>query len=207
MLRLLGDIVEMVFEDPEEAKIQDEKLEKVMQKNSAFRKFTSKLKQGLKKRRFSHKFFIETRISSEQVKASDEEITTILKNLLVSFHRIHDSCLFLLRGEIRMRIYSFLSHIKGQNYWDGEEHSDAEWFIGHLSREMVLLQLAIKHVMPSAKLMFVWENALEIMAEMLITGLGEIKDQSMSKHGLATYVKNVKVLQSELLQIEVVNFT
>ena len=39
---------------------------------------------------------------------------------------------------------------------------------------------------------------------MLITGLREIKDLSMSKQGLATFIKNVKVLQAELLQIEIV---
>ena len=205
LLKILDDIFELIFEENEDNKVQDEKLAKVLKKNSTFRKFTSKLKDGLKRnRRLSHKFYLESRLSAEQIKLSDEEITNSLRDHLVSIHRIHDLSIFLLRGEIRMRIYSFLSHIKGQNYWDGEEHSDAEWFIGHLSREMVLVHLAIKHVMPSKKLLFVWENAVSIMTEMLITGIGEIKDLSMSKQGLATYVKNVRVLQTELLQIEVV---
>ena len=103
-----------------------------------------------------------------------------------------------------MRIYSFLSNIKNKNYWDGEEHTDAEWFIGHLSRELLLVQLAIKPVLSAKKLSFVWENSVEIITEMLITGLREIKDLSMSKQGLATFIKNVKVLQAELLQIEIV---
>lgn len=208
LLKVLDDVLGLIFEESEENKVQDEKIAKVLKKNSALRKLTTKLKDGLKRnRRISHKFYLESRLSAEQIKLSDEEISNTLKEHLISFHRFHDLSLFLLRGEIRMRIYSFLSHIKGRNYWDGEEHTDAEWFIGHLSREMVLVQLAIKHVMPSKKLLFVWENALNIMTEMLITGIGEIKDLSMSKQGLATYIKNVKVLQTELLQIEIVRFT
>lgn len=206
LLLMIEDLIDMIFEEPEDFKHSSE-IDREPKKRSAFRNFTNKIKEGLKKqRRLSHKFFIETRFSSDSIKVSDEEITTLLKNQLVHFHYIHDVCLFLLRGEIRMRIYSFLSNIKGQNYWDGEEHTDAEWFIGHLSRELILVQLAIKPVLKTSKIGFVWENAVDILVEMLITGLGEIKEKRMSKHGLATYVKNVKVLQAELVQIEIVKF-
>ena len=103
----------------------------------------------------ANKFYIETRYSIEFQKVSDEEIINMLKTQILEFHDIHDTCLFLLKGEIRMRIYSFLSNIKNKNYWDGEEHTDAEWFIGHLSRELLLVQLAIKPVLSAKKLSFV----------------------------------------------------
>jgi hypothetical protein len=205
-VKLLEEVVEVIFEEPEEVRGADEK-EKEQKKISAFKKISKKIKEGLKqKRRQSHRFYIETKFSADIAKVSNDEILTLVKTQLLSFHNMHDLCLFLLRGEVRMRIYSFLSHIKNQNYWDGEEHTDAEWFIGHLSRELLLVQIAIKPVLSAKKLGFVWENAVDIIVEMLITGLGEIKELSMSKHGLATYMKNVKVLQSELVQVEIVRF-
>lgn len=209
MFPLIEEILDILFEESEEKKPKDPKeLDKVpgQKKQSALSKLTNKIKVGLKKqRRISQRFFIETGSTNENQRASEFEIIFALKSHLVQLHQIHDVCLFLLRGEIRMRIYSFLSNIKNQNYWDGEEHTDAEWFIGHLSRELLVVQLAIKSILPIGKLCFVWENALEIIIEMLISGIGEIKDLSMSKQGLAMYIKNVKLLQAELIQIEIVN--
>ena len=215
LLPLIEEVIEILFEDSDEPKrkssedkISDKTPERENAKKvSAFAKITNKIKIGLKKqKRISQRFFIETSFSTEVQEISKLEIILILKAHLIQLHQIHDICLFLLRGEIRMRIYSFLSNIKNQNYWDGEEHTDSEWFIGHLSRELLVVQLAIKSVLPPNKLNFVWEHALDIIIEMLIIGIGEIKDLSMSKLGLAMYIKNVKLLQAELLQIEIVWF-
>jgi hypothetical protein len=209
LLVLLDDVIESLFEDTDEIKRYNTEGKingSPVKKRSTFKNFASKIKKGLKKKK-SQDFFIKTRFSSDILHSTGEEIMNSLKSQLVQFHQIHDTCLFLLRGEIRMRIYSFLSNIKNQNYWDGEEHADAEWFIGHLSRELLLFQLAVKSFLSIPKLSFIWESALDIIVEMLITGLREIKDLSMSKQGLATYIKNVKVLQAEIVQIEIVTST
>lgn len=175
-------------------------------KKGKFSSFTNKLRDGLgmHKKREKSAPTTDAVFRIAELEKTQEDIRLTLRFHLLKLHEQHDMALFILRGEIKMRIFYFLFQLKDANYWRDEEIPDAEWFIGQLSRELLLVHLAIRPILLEAQLKFIWEGAFNILSEMLITGLGKIKDQQLSKQGLAVYIKNIKVLQGELSQIEIV---
>ncbi|CAG9325172.1 SEC8 [Blepharisma stoltei] len=174
-------------------------------KKGKFSTFTSKLRDGLgiKKKKKEKGPTTEAVFRIAELDKTMEDTKLKLRHQLLKLHEQHDMSLFILRGEIKMRIFYFLFHLKDANYWRDEEIPDAEWFIGQLSRELLLVHLAVRPILNAQQLKFIWENVFNILAEMLIFGLSKIKDQQLSKQGLAIYIKNIKVLQSELNQIEI----
>jgi hypothetical protein len=120
---------------------------------------------------------------------------------------LHDTCLLLLRGDVRTRCVSFLARIKGNDYWRETELSDAESFIGQLSKELQTYHMAIKHILQQAQQEYIWAGVPALMAELLINNLSAIKGNAITKQGVRVYALNVKVLQTELAQVEIPGFT
>ena len=181
------DFVPEIVETPQKPKTETEP------KRSKLSKFTSKLKFGKKKKS----------TPAQQEETQSESIYSVLNHNLLKLLELHDKSVFLLKGEIRMRIFYFLYNLKGNNYWREEPNVEAEWFIKQLCKELVSVHLAIKPVLKPEQLEYVWEGAFEIIQQMMIEGLKHINDMVFSKQGLAIFQKNLKVLQSELSLLEI----
>lgn len=120
---------------------------------------------------------------------------------------LHDTCLLLLRGDVRTRCVKFLAHIKGNDYWRETELSDGELFIGQLSKELQTYHMAIKHILQQPQQEYIWAGVPALMADLLINNLSTIKGNAITKQGVRVYALNVKVLQTELAHAEIPGFT
>lgn len=146
-------------------------------------------------------------ISSNELKYPVDVLVMKTKMQATAIRELHDRSLLLLRGDVRTRCVSFLGHIKGNEYWRETELSDAEGFIGQLSKELQTYHMAVKHILTQKQQEYVWAGVPALMAELLINNISGIKGNAITKQGVRVYALNVKVLQTELAQAEIPGFS
>ena len=149
----------------------------------------------------------DSELAPGEMKYPVDILVAKVRGQAVTLRELHDTSLLLLRGEVRTRCISFLSHIRGNDYWRETELKDAEPFIGQLSKELQTFHLAVKQIMPQAEQEYIWSGVPALVADLLISGLGAIKGNAITKQGVRVYALNVKVLQSELAQAEIPGFS
>ena len=200
----------------EESKVSEVVAAKSHPKTSKmFNKFKKSIQRGLQGRKKLDLTAIEDESpdrsdskSSFSITAStlQDSVSTIRKIIeqCQDIQSLHDKTVLLIHGEMRMRVFHFLHYIKDNNYWREDELMDSEWFIGQLSRELMQAYLSMKNILDDKKLYYIWHDVFDLINDMFITGVGIVKGAAFSRQGLAVYTKNIRVLQNELSQFDLV---
>lgn len=109
-------------------------------KRGAFTKFTDKLKTKLfKKQNKESTIDFNTLMETPRQISTDLTLDRILAALniqLLVLTNIYDKAIMTLRGEIRMRCYSFLYQIGITDYWREKTSKESEWFVNDLIKEL-----------------------------------------------------------------------